>query len=151
MNISQHRLMQDVSTRWNSTYFMFERLLEQRWAIYAVIHNDHITSADSRHLYLKEDQWNLLQQMVTALKPLQVATTALCEAKAVSISLIYPVISGLIKKHLIVDDNDLPPVKSFKRTVVGAAFLSRQPQHCYQCPSASSSSGSSLSPTKVFE
>ena len=118
MNVPEHRLIQDVSTRWNSTYLMYERLLEQRWAIYAVMHDEQVTSSDQRYLYLKEDHWNLLQQMVTALKPLQVATTALCEAKKVSISLIYPVISGLIKKHLVVDDQDLPSVKLFKRTVV---------------------------------
>ena len=34
LNIPQHQLIQDVSTRWNSTYFMYERIAEQRWAIY---------------------------------------------------------------------------------------------------------------------
>ena len=29
MNIPQHHLLRDVATRWNSTYFMKERLLEQ--------------------------------------------------------------------------------------------------------------------------
>ena len=60
----------------------------------------------------------MLGQMVTALKPPQVATTALCEAKAVSISRVYPVINGLMKKHLVIADGDLHAVKVFKRTVV---------------------------------
>ena len=33
----RHCLIQDVSTRWNSTFFMIERLLEQRWPVTAVL------------------------------------------------------------------------------------------------------------------
>ena len=55
--------------------------------------------------------------MVKTLKPLQVATTALCKAKFVTVSLIYHVINDLLKKHLIINDDDVPAVKQFKRTV----------------------------------
>ena len=54
MNIPQHHLIQDVATRWNSTYFMMERLLKQRWSIYAVLHNENVTQAQCRNLYLNE-------------------------------------------------------------------------------------------------
>ena len=37
MNTPDHKLIQDVSTRWNSTYFMVERLLEQHWPITAAL------------------------------------------------------------------------------------------------------------------
>ena len=50
MNISQHHLIQDVSTRWNYTYFMMEWLLEQRWSIYAVLHNENVTQVQYRNL-----------------------------------------------------------------------------------------------------
>ena len=49
--------------------------------------------------------------------PLQVTTTALCEAEVVSITLVYPVINGLLKKHLSAKPDDLAPIKAFKEIV----------------------------------
>ena len=117
LSVPQHHLIQDVATRWNSTYFMLERLHEQRWAIYAVLYDEQGTQSQYKHLYLKEDQWKLIEQLCTALKPLQVATTALCEAEIVSIALVYPVINGLLKKHLSAKPDDLAPIKAFKELV----------------------------------
>ena len=57
--------------------------------------------------------------MVTVLKPLQVATTALCLDENVSVSLIYPVVNGLLKKHLVIGNDVLPVVKRFKELVAG--------------------------------
>ena len=58
-----------------------------------------------------------MEQMVKVLEPLQIATTALCETEIVSCSLIYPVVNGLLKKHLSPDGNDLFAVKRFKDVV----------------------------------
>ena len=58
-----------------------------------------------------------MEQMVAVLEPLQIATTALCEAEIVSCSLIYPVINGLLKNHLVPGEGDLPTVKRFKEIV----------------------------------
>ena len=60
LGIKQHHLVQDVVTRWNSTYFMMERLSEQRVAIYAVLHDPAVTKDQQKHLDLKEDQWEVL-------------------------------------------------------------------------------------------
>ena len=45
------------------------------------------------------------------------ATTALREAEIVSIALVYPVINGLLKKHLSAKPDDLAPIKAFKELV----------------------------------
>ncbi|XP_040297398.1 E3 SUMO-protein ligase ZBED1-like [Bufo bufo] len=37
MGTAEHKLVQDVSTRWNSTYYMADRLLEQRWPVTATL------------------------------------------------------------------------------------------------------------------
>ena len=79
---------------------MLERLLEQRWAIYGVLHDETVSKPDHKSLDLKDEQWELMSQLVVVLKPLQVATTALCEEHNVSVSLVYPVVYGLLKKHL---------------------------------------------------
>ena len=117
MNVPKHHLIQDVVTRWNSTFLMFQRLLEQRWVVYAVLLDERGSQSQYKYLHLKEEQWNLMEQMVTVLEPLQIATTALCETEIVSCSLIYPVINGLLKKHLVPGESDLPTVKRFKEVV----------------------------------
>ena len=114
---AEHHLIQDVSTRWRSTFFMFEHLLEQHWAIYVVLHDESITSSDHRVLDLKSEQWELIQQLTVVLKPLQVATTALSGEFKATVSLIYPVVSGLLSNHLNVSSQDVLTVQRFKETV----------------------------------
>ena len=118
MNVPQHSLVWDLSTWWNSTSFMFEQLLEQQWAIYAVIHDAKVTNSDKRHLDLKAEQWDVLSQLVVVLKSLQIATTALCNDLNLSCSMIHPVINSLIKCHLALKEDDLTAVKQFKKLVV---------------------------------
>ena len=116
-NIPQHSLLQDVATRWNSTYFMYERLAEQRWAVCTVVHDEQVTPSSQRHLDLTPDQWDLLLQLIVVLKPLQVATAALCKDQNISSSLIHPFVNGLVKCHLKTDNQNLPAVKRFKEVV----------------------------------
>ena len=60
--------------------------------IYAVIHDDQVTSTDKHYLDHTTEQWELVLQMLMVLKPLQVATTALSYEQKVSLSLIYPTV-----------------------------------------------------------
>ena len=71
MNVPKHHLIQDVVTHWNSTFLLFQRLLKQRWVIYAVLHDERGSQSQYKHLHLKEEQWNLMDQMVAVLEPLQ--------------------------------------------------------------------------------
>ena len=125
MGIPQHKLIQDVSTRWNLTYFRYEQLIRQRWTIYAVIHDEQVTPSSQRNLDLKTEQWDLLDQLVVVLKPLQIATTALSKDENISSSLIYPVVNGLVKNHLNHVSTDLPTIKRFKEILVRESTTER--------------------------
>ena len=60
MKLDQRQLIQDVKTRWNSMYFMIERLVEQRWPITA---DTTATKSSDRYLDLKSHQWELLEAL----------------------------------------------------------------------------------------
>ena len=74
------------------------------------LHDSEVTEVKRRSLYPKKHQWTLLILMIDALKPLQVATTALCEAEIVSVSLVYLIICSLVTKHIVVQVEDSPGV-----------------------------------------
>ena len=42
MNVPVKKLLQDVSTRWNNTYYLLDRLTEMRWPISAVLSDERI-------------------------------------------------------------------------------------------------------------
>ena len=60
-------------TRWNSIFEMLERLIEARWPVSAVLSDRRYTKfSDAQTLDLKPEQWTLMEELVTCLKPLQV-------------------------------------------------------------------------------
>ena len=61
MRTPPHCLIQDVSTRWNSTFFMIECLLEQQWPVTAVLADTSVTKTSDRYLELKSEQWDYLK------------------------------------------------------------------------------------------
>jgi len=42
-NMPVKKLLQDVSTRWNSTYYLLDRPVEMRWPISAVLSDERVT------------------------------------------------------------------------------------------------------------
>ena len=74
-------MVQDVATRWNSTYFLIERLLEQSWPVIAVLSDPSVTKYSDRSLDLTSEQWNLLAELKPVLHVLQVATYNVLECR----------------------------------------------------------------------
>ena len=109
-------MVQDFATRWNSTYFLIERLLEQRWQVTAVLSDPSVTKYSDHSLDLTSEQWNLLAELKPVLHVLQVATTFLSAEYNVSISALQPIVHGLTRSMEVTQD-DSPAIRQCKCTI----------------------------------
>ena len=116
MEVAQKKLIQDCATRWNSAFYMLERLVEMRWPICAVLSDDTVTKRDDRYLELRTEQWDMAKELVATLKPFEVATTFLGYEENTTISVILPVIFSLVE-GLKECSEDSATLKQFKSTV----------------------------------
>ncbi len=87
--LKDHKLIQSCKTRWNSIYDMFERLLEQRWAVTAVVSDRTVTKlADAQTLELTDEKWQTLESMLPVQASLKRATTVTSGETYVSESMV---------------------------------------------------------------
>ena len=72
----EHKLVQDMATHWNSTYLMFERIVQQ---------NDAVTTAlclsGRNYLCLTNEEINTIKTAVAVLKPFFLATEEMSTEK----------------------------------------------------------------------
>ena len=90
--------IQDVSNRWNSSYYMLQRLLEQKKAI---------TTANTEchpPFELQTQQWILAEKIVKLLKMFEKATREVSGDYS-SVSVIIPIINSL-KKTITQEEED---------------------------------------------
>jgi len=96
------KLLQQCKTRWNSIYTTFDRLVELRWPVCAVLSDHNIVKpADARTLQLKDEHWQMMADMLPVLKSLQIATSVMSAEQ--------------VDDHLKVDADDSTTVSTFKR------------------------------------
>lgn len=97
MGIPEHKLIQDVSVRGNSTYHMISRLLEQRWSVTPTLSDPEVTQRAKHFLDLKPEQWSLLEELEQALNPFEYVTVYLSGESYVTLSSLPALIKGLMK------------------------------------------------------
>lgn len=90
LKFPEHKLIVDVETRWNSTYYMMERLVEQQQAVVATL-----CFLDRSDLLLDSKDFDVLKEIIKLLKPFEVATREMSEEKHVSVSKIIPLCHNL--------------------------------------------------------
>ena len=109
-------LIQDVATRWNSTFYMLQRLSQPRVPVLAVLNDKTVSKKADLELDLSSQQWALAEELCTALKPFE-AATRLLSAEYVSLSAVLPIVHGLWAKNTTVKHSDSPAIRSVKATL----------------------------------
>ena len=89
LDIPQHRLQQDIRTRWNSSLYMVQSVIEQKMALAA-----YATESDIP--ILSATQLDLAEKIIAALLPIDKLTNSV-SADSASVSVIIPFVKMLIK------------------------------------------------------
>ncbi|XP_028658775.2 zinc finger BED domain-containing protein 4-like [Erpetoichthys calabaricus] len=79
------KVVQEVDTRWNSTYDMLQRLYDQREAVGAALSN-----LKTEVVPLTSGEYNIINECLSLLLPLEHATTEMSAEKTVSASKMIP-------------------------------------------------------------
>ena len=115
------KLTQYCKTRWNSVCDMSARLVDLRWPVCAVLSDRNVVKpSDAKTLELKDDQWQLMTDLLPVLHPLQVATSIMSTESSPSSAMLYPMLWGLINNHLQANADDSSATAAFKRSVADA-------------------------------
>ncbi|KAI2659240.1 Zinc finger BED domain-containing protein 4 [Labeo rohita] len=106
------RLVQDVQTRWNSSFYMIKSLLTEKRPLcaYAADHNLPAT--------LSANEWGLLEKTVTVLEPFKELTRKISSATSTAADVI-PAVTVL--KRLLAEENSTDSgIKTMKSTLLQA-------------------------------
>ncbi|XP_068132438.1 zinc finger BED domain-containing protein 4 [Hyperolius riggenbachi] len=89
--LPQHPLIQDVPSKWNTSFHMLERLIEQKRAI------DEMSIECNFRELISCDQWEVIQSVCHALKPFEAASKEMSMHTA-TLSQVIPMIHILNRK-----------------------------------------------------
>ncbi|KAL6491014.1 hypothetical protein MHYP_G00013590 [Metynnis hypsauchen] len=113
LKLKDHKLIHDVTTRWNSSLDMMERLWEQQAAVTLTTRKMKSRSRGENLPDLTEEDITLMPEIIKLLTPLKTATKCLSEEKTPTISIIAPTLAKLLE-HFDPDDSDLPVISEMK-------------------------------------
>ncbi|WAR07417.1 ZBED1-like protein [Mya arenaria] len=112
----QHKLVKDVSTRWNSTYEMLARYVEQHETVTKILSSSDFRNNVKGIIPLSPDDVSDLELVIKVLAPLKQITTIMFDTKVPTIPLIL-VFKMRIINALRAEDNDSEVVCSVKNAI----------------------------------
>ncbi|XP_069105714.1 E3 SUMO-protein ligase ZBED1-like [Argopecten irradians] len=106
LNIHENKLIIDVRTRWNSSYLMVERFLQQQVAILATLTDERIKKQIEVFCYITEasvqasnilgqDEVQRFEEFLKLMEPLYQATLALSAYQYPTVGLMFPLLQKL--------------------------------------------------------
>uniref|UniRef100_A0A3B4TRY0 BED-type domain-containing protein n=1 Tax=Seriola dumerili TaxID=41447 RepID=A0A3B4TRY0_SERDU len=90
LKLPEHKLIQSVEKRWNSVFYMFERLLEQKEAVTTVL-----CLCGKSSLCLSEEDWSMVSLSIDALRQFEEVTKEISTEKHASVSKVIPLVTLL--------------------------------------------------------
>ena len=112
------KLMQDVATRWNSSFIMTKRLLELRIPIYGVIMDDKVTKpSDRMDMDISDTMWRIMEDIVPVLEVLADATEILSKEEVPTCGSIYVLLPMLMGRLQVIPE-DSSAIKQMKEKII---------------------------------
>ena len=109
------KLIQFCKKRWNSVFDMFQRLFKLRWPVTAVLSDRNVVKlSDARTLDMCDEHWQLLEEVLPILRPLEIATSLFSAEETPSAATVYPTVWKLLTHDMAVTEDDSQSVISFK-------------------------------------
>ena len=125
------KLIQEVSTRWNSTYHMLDRFLQLQSHVRRVLTDNYRTD-----LLLSKAEVDTIKDAVDVLKPFDDATTEMSVEKSTSMAKKIPIINGL---RYTLEENSKE-----NGSVVGKKLLTHLKERFHNLESSNCSSAATL-------
>ena len=116
MNMNHQKLKIDCIMRWNSTLYMIQRIVANRWPVSAVLSDAAVTKRNDCALDLTAHQWILLEELAKLLELLEVATVFFCTEKKESLSCILPIMHNVFT-NMDSEEGDSASIIAFKTAV----------------------------------
>ena len=109
LHLKQQSLIQDVATRWNSSYYMIARVVEQQQPLCAALLEVKRTG-----LFPSDEEIAAMDVYMDVMKPLVTITETIGAQKWVTVSALRPLLYKLLKSHLVEKASDKRLAKKMK-------------------------------------
>lgn len=124
---AMHESQKLLATRWNSAHDMLQRLLEQQPAIHAALLSAEVRKKGKDICTLSEADITAAEEVVTAMKPMKVATLVMSEEITQTLSVVAPLLALLIHLQDSPTDSNLTKViKSVMCQALNKRYLNKE-------------------------